>query len=57
MKGAYSTLKKSAAQRVANTTKLSDRGATSIAGMSPACNGSRTFLARVEPSNLHEAAA
>jgi hypothetical protein len=38
MKGAYSTLKEEERPTLAITTKLSDRGAFSIAGMDPACN-------------------
>jgi len=38
MKGAYSTLKEEGRPAVTNTTKLSDRGVFSIAGMKPARN-------------------
>jgi hypothetical protein len=38
MKGACSTLKEEGRPADANTTKLSDRGASSIAGMAPARN-------------------
>src|ERR1700733_7211799 len=48
MKGAYSTLKEEGRPAVTNTTKLSDRGAFSIAGMMPRAQCSVTASARVQ---------
>src|SRR4051812_24340533 len=48
MKGACSTLKEEGRAAIANTTKLSDRGTSSIAGIGRVSNMRETISARVQ---------